>query len=45
MEYVGVCASSGVELIMLIKSTTNVEGWSGVTAVAHGPLRGRVAEN
>ena len=37
MESVGVCASSGVELIMLIKSAINVEGGSGVTTVAHDP--------
>jgi hypothetical protein len=45
MESVGVCASSGVELVMLIKSAISVEGGRGVTAVAHGPYRGRVVEN
>jgi len=30
MESVGVCATSGVELIMLIKSAINVDGRRGV---------------
>lgn len=45
MESVGVCASSGVELTVLIKSVTNVDGGRGFRAVAHGSHRGRVVEN